>query len=122
MFYIIYKITNKINKKIYIGKHKTNNIKDNYFGSGIALKSAIKKYGIFNFTKEILFIFDNEIDMNNKEKEIVNEKFVKSKNNYNLRNGGNGEGPLTKNHKKRLEISHEGNHMKKDMEKKEQKK
>lgn len=43
--HLIYKITNLINNKIYIGYHSTNDIHDNYFGSGVALNKAIKKYG-----------------------------------------------------------------------------
>ena len=42
MKYIIYKITNLINGKFYIGKHKCKKLDDSYFGSGFALKSAIK--------------------------------------------------------------------------------
>lgn len=38
----IYKVTNLINKKIYIGQHATDNIKDGYRGSGVALKNAFK--------------------------------------------------------------------------------
>lgn len=90
MKYIIYKITNTKNNKIYIGKHKTSNIEDSYFGSGVALERAIKKYGKKYFIKEILFIFDNESEMNKKEKEIVDEEFVLNSKTYNLGVGGEG--------------------------------
>jgi hypothetical protein len=30
MFYTVYKITNKINNKFYIGMHKTTNLDDGY--------------------------------------------------------------------------------------------
>lgn len=90
MYYIIYKITNKINHKIYIGKHQTKNLNDNYMGSGKRLRDAIKHYGIENFEKEILFQFDNELDMNNKEAELVTQQFVKEDSNYNMCPGGNG--------------------------------
>jgi len=48
----IYKTTNKINGKIYIGKDTTSN--PQYLGSGKLIKRAILKYGVENFTKEIL--------------------------------------------------------------------
>jgi hypothetical protein len=73
MFYLIYKITNKIDGKIYIGSHKTKNIDDNYMGSGKYLNHAYKKHGVENFIKEILFVFTNASEMYAKEAEIVNE-------------------------------------------------
>lgn len=88
--YLIYKITNIKNKKIYIGAHTTSNINDEYMGSGHALASAKKKYGIENFKKEILHIFDTEKEMWDKEYEIVNEDFCKRKDTYNVRTGGIG--------------------------------
>ena len=90
MKYIIYKITNTINNKFYIGKHQTNDINDSYMGSGIAITKAIKKHGKENFIKEILFVFDNEQDMNRKEKELITEELVSDPNCYNIGVGGEG--------------------------------
>lgn len=89
-YYTIYKTTNKLNGKFYIGKHETKNLNDSYYGSGKAIKEAIRKYGIENFEKELLFIFDNENDMNLKEKELITEEFVNRKDTYNLGIGGEG--------------------------------
>jgi hypothetical protein len=90
MFYTVYKITNNVNGKIYIGKHQTKNLEDGYMGSGKLIRQAIKKYGIENFVKEYLFVYDNELDMNNKEAEIVTESFCLLTDNYNLCRGGAG--------------------------------
>jgi len=86
MFYTIYKITNNVNGKYYIGKHQTKNLNDGYMGSGKLLKRAINKYGIENFSKEVLHIFDTESEMNHKEKELV----TVSEETYNLNEGGHG--------------------------------
>jgi len=86
MFYTIYKITNILNGKFYVGKHQTKDLNDGYMGSGKILKRAIEKHGIDNFQKEILFIFDNEQEMNDKEKELVTLHEMS----YNLCPGGKG--------------------------------
>ena len=90
MYYIIYKITNITDNKIYIGKHQTNNLDDGYMGSGKLLKRAINKHGLDKFQKEVLFIFNTEQEMNEKEKEIVTEEFVQRKDTYNICVGGKG--------------------------------
>lgn len=90
MKFVIYRITNTINKKYYIGMHQTKNIDDGYMGSGKLLKLAFSKYGIENFSKEILFIFDNKEDMISKEKELITENFCADTMTYNLAPGGQG--------------------------------
>jgi group I intron endonuclease len=93
MKYTIYKITNKLNNKVYIGKHQTKNPYDNYMGSGRAIKEAIKQYGKENFKKEVLFIFDTAEEMDAEERKIVNESFISTNKTYNMGLGGEG-GPM----------------------------
>ena len=88
MYFTIYKITNLINNKIYIGKHKTNNLNDSYMGSGTLSNKAIKKYGIQNFKKEILCLCETEDNMNELEELVVDQEFVDRKDTYNLALGG----------------------------------
>ena len=62
MNYIVYKTTNKINGKIYVGVHRTNpETFDGYIGCGIyrenqatkdyVLHKAVRKYGYKNFKR-----------------------------------------------------------------------
>jgi len=89
-YYIVYKTVNLANGKYYIGKHKTVNFNDSYLGSGRALTSAIKKYGASNFVKEILFVFNNEQEMNQKELELITESVINDPLSYNIALGGQG--------------------------------
>jgi hypothetical protein len=92
----IYKITNKINGKIYIGKDTTSN--PQYLGSGKLIKRAILKYGVENFTKEILDQTDDYSDLS--KKEIFWIKKFDSNNltiGYNISNGGDGGDTLSNN-------------------------
>lgn len=96
MKFIVYCTTCKINGKIYIGVHKTENpnVFDGYIGNGLkigyniknpktAFQHAVKKYGYSNFVRNTLFVFDNEEEAYLKEKEIVTLEFIRQKDNYN---------------------------------------
>ena len=96
MHYLVYKVTNIQNGMIYVGKHQTTDIYDVYLGSGTYLRKAIAKYGTSSFKKEILFDFNSEKEMLDKEREIVNEDFVKRRDTYNCVIGG--QGVFTKQH------------------------
>lgn len=84
--FTVYQIVNSKNGKSYIGVHKTKNINDSYMGSGKLIKSAIQKYGIENFNKKILLIFDNYDDALCAEIQLISDL----KPGYNLHEGGNG--------------------------------
>jgi len=90
MKYTVYKITNLINGKIYVGVHKTNNLDDNYMGSGVNIKRSIKKYGLENFKKEYIGIFNNDEEMFKMESKIVTEEFINDPSTYNIVIGGSG--------------------------------
>lgn len=70
-YYGIYKITNLLDGKMYIGKHKTSNVDDGYMGSGIIISHALKKYGKENFRKEWLMFCEDEEEMNYMESVFV---------------------------------------------------
>jgi group I intron endonuclease len=84
---VIYKTTNLINGKFYIGQDSKNN--SEYLGSGLLLSKAIDKYGRENFKKEILEVCENKKTLN--EREIYWIKELKAiECGYNLTKGGSG--------------------------------
>lgn len=85
-----YKITNHINNHFYFGVHCTDNLDDGYMGSGTRLHYAYKKYGIENFSKEILKYFDTIQEAYDYEAEIVTEDLVNNPECYNIQCGGKG--------------------------------
>jgi hypothetical protein len=86
----LYRITNLLNGKIYIGCHQTNDMNDGYMGSGILIKRAIAKYGIHNFKKEILDFYEDAESVFEAERKIVTKEFIDDATNYNLAPGGRG--------------------------------
>lgn len=95
---IIYKTTNIINEKIYVGKHIIQEENDEYLGSGNLLKRAVKKYGKENFIRETLEICDTKKQLN--EREIYWIDRLNSRDlsvGYNISKGGDG-GDLISEH------------------------
>jgi group I intron endonuclease len=93
---IIYKTTNLINGKIYVGKDKNSN--SYYLGSGFLLKQAIKKYGKCNFKKETIEECYDENTLNLKEKYWISElKSQTRRIGYNVADGGYGGDTYTNN-------------------------
>lgn len=103
MKYIVYITTNLVNNKIYIGVHGTENpdIFDGYLGNGLSIKDkylmnhpkepfhyAVKKYGVKNFQRKTIKVFDTIQQALEMEKEIVNEDFIRRKDTYNVTIGG----------------------------------
>ena len=97
----VYRITNTINSKTYIGQHKprSNSEKNKYYGSGKLIKLAINKYGISNFKKEILHDNINEQSMaDDLEKFWISFERLCGHAEYNIADGGLGGAPLFKGH------------------------
>jgi len=90
---IVYKITNKVNGKTYIGQTITslNERWKNHCAKSSscrALSNAIAKYGRENFTKEIVDFADSLEDLNKKEEFCINKFNSLAPNGYNLKTGG----------------------------------
>lgn len=96
-YHYFYKITNNINNHFYYGVHNTQNLDDKYMGSGTRLWMAYKKYGIENFSKEIIKFFDSKDEAYIYESEVVDETLVKNDDCYNIVKGGKGSFPMYTN-------------------------
>jgi hypothetical protein len=93
IYYYIYKTTNLINNKIYVGKRQCECLPELdtcYLGSGKFLRLAFVKYGKENFTKEILEITDKE-NLNNQERYWIEKLDARNRKiGYNVSKGGDG--------------------------------
>ena len=109
--YYIYRITNLINNKTYIGQHKYKKINDYYMGGGKNIKRAIKKYGRENFKKEIIeYNIQSREEANKKEMYYISLERNNGKSQYNITAGGDGfRGNHTEETKKKISKASKGN-------------
>jgi group I intron endonuclease len=89
----IYKITNLINNKIYIGQDSKD--RENYLGSGKLIKYAVNKYGKENFKKEIIEFCNSKKELNEKEKYWIKKINSFAPIGYNIGTGGEGQDNFT---------------------------
>ena len=89
-YHFIYKTTNLLSGKYYIGMHSTNDLNDGYMGSGKRLRYSVNKYGKENHKVEVLEFFDDRKQLAAREKEIVNLNEIAKEECLNLCVGGEG--------------------------------
>jgi hypothetical protein len=89
-YHYIYKTTNLLNGKYYIGMHSTDDLNDGYMGSGRRLRYSINKYGKDKHKVEILEFVDTREELIKREEEVVNLNEIAKVDCINLRVGGTG--------------------------------
>ena len=89
-YHLLYKTTNLLNNRFYIGVHSTRILEYGYLGSGKLLQYEIKKYGKENLKREILEYCDNRESLYLKEREIVDRNLLLNEQCLNLKYGGDG--------------------------------
>lgn len=103
---IIYKITNKINQMVYIGltivpinKRWTQHKSAANRGLNTPLYNAMRKYGIDNFTIELLKKCNTEQELKQSEIDAIKEysSYIRDGKGYNLTLGGDGLGKIDHN-------------------------
>lgn len=90
----VYKTTNLLDGKYYIGVHKTSDPLDSYMGSGVRLIRAIRKHGIANFQKTILIECEDAELAYFIESHLVSDAQVADSRCYNMKCGGSGGGTV----------------------------
>ena len=115
MYYTIYKITllkGSLTGHYYFGQHRTNNINDNYAGSGKIIRNYYDKYGKtknVTYVKEILGLFNSLDELNDAEEKIIGTKYKDDPLCLNLKAGGNAIG-ISDETRNILSESHKGKH------------
>lgn len=120
---LIYKISNSINDRIYIGQTTYDDINKRiecyYKEVRWARKerpiiSAMRKYGFDNFTFEIIDTADNREDLDKLERYYIKEyRSLCTQNGYNVELGGNSDGKHSEETKRKISEAQLGekNHM-----------
>lgn len=84
----IYRITNQVNGKTYVGQRRAYADKGKtwnyYMGSGVIILRAIKKYGKDNFTKELVSVAFSQNELDLQEREALLKEKSEGKSEYNL--------------------------------------
>ena len=99
----IYKVTNNITGKVYIGKKEILDDWNSYYGSGKIIKRSLKKYGKENFTKEIIEECKTKQELNKRERYWIQKLNTLYPNGYNIMYGGNG-GDILTHHPNKIQI------------------
>lgn len=137
MYGYVYKITNLVNGRVYVGQHKYDkypNIDKNYFSSGLYIQRALKKYGRNNFKIEILKWCENKEKLNEREFDLTfKEKAFINQGGYVFRAGHEGimevseetkikmkkvKSQITFITRKKMSESHKGKHLSEEEKKK----
>ena len=112
-YYYIYKITllkGTLKNHYYFGQHITDNINDNYAGSGTLLITYYNKYGKIEnetYIKEIISFHHSTEELNIAEANIIGDKYKSDKMCINLCAGGRRPG-YSDEFRKKLSESHKG--------------
>ena len=108
--WILYRTTNNVNGRIYVGVHKVADTTKSraYLGSGVALRPAIKMYGRENFTRATIAEFSCAENAYAAEAEIVTEEFINREDTYNIQFGGKGGITPTEETRKKIGAVHKG--------------
>lgn len=89
MYGYIYKTTDLLNNKIYVGQHKALKFDEKYYGSGIIIKELLNKYGTQRFSCEVLEWCSSQDELNQKEIFWINElNCLDETIGYNIATGG----------------------------------
>lgn len=112
--YVVYKHTNLLNGKIYIGI-TSQSLKNRCGKNGIGYRecpffyNAIKKYGWDNFKHDILYKNLTKEEAEQKEIELIAEyNSNNSDYGYNIANGGNCKGTMAEETKVKISIAQKG--------------